>query len=145
MIGGKRFIKPTLACAFLLLGSACATSGPTYSQMQMMSLSATNGRIYVYRTSVLGAAIQPSVKIDGIAVGNAVPQGYFFIDRPAGNYKISTETEVDRIVSLTLEPGQTRYVRLDPTFGFIVGHISPVLVDTDKGQSEIKDCHYTGK
>jgi hypothetical protein len=67
------------------------------------------------------------------------------VDRPAGTYKISTATEVDRIVSLTLEAGQVRYVRLEPSFGFFVGHISPELVDEQQGQKEIKNCHYTGK
>ena len=142
-----RFIRQTLTCALVLMLAACATSGQTFTQMQTGApmLAANNGRIYVYRTSILGAAIQPSVKLDSTVVGDAVPQGYFFIDRPAGNYKISTETEVDRMVSLTLEPGQIRYVRLDPTFGFFVGHISPVLVDNQQGEKEIKDCHYTGK
>ena len=142
-----RFIQPAFACVLLILLSACASSGPTFSEMQnsVMAPSGNMGRIYVYRTSILGAAIQPSVKLDGVTVGDAVPRGYFYIDKPAGSYKISTETEVDRAVSLTLEAGQTRYVRLDPTFGFVVGHISPILVEAGQGQSEIKDCHYTGK
>jgi hypothetical protein len=138
-----RLSASVIACVLL---AGCA-SGPTYSQLQSSAtqLAPNTGRIYIYRTSALGAAIQPSVKVDGMVVGDAVPQGYFYIDRPPGNYMISTETEVDRIVSLTLEPGQIRYVRLDPSFGFVVGHISPILVDTAKAQDEIKDCHYTGK
>jgi len=130
----------------LLMGVAgCATSGPTYTEMMAPQLTNNLGRIYVYRTSVFGAAIQPSVRLDGTVVGDSAPGGYFFVDRPAGNYMISTETEVERAVSLTLTPGQVRYVRLDPTFGFVVGHISPVLVENDKAQNEIKSLHYTGK
>lgn len=142
----KQFSQPALTCASLLLLAACATSGPTFTQMQanVPPVAANTGRIYVYRTSVLGAAIQPSVKLDGAVVGDAVPGGYFFVDRPAGSYKISAKTEVDRIVSFTLQPGQTRYVRLDPSLGFFVGHISPELVDEQQGRTEIKECHYTG-
>ena len=141
----KQFIQPVVASMLFLILAGCASSGPTFSQMQASPLAANTGRIYVYRTNVLGAAIQPSVKLDGVTVGDAVPQGYFFVDRPPGSYKISTETEVDRTVSLTLEPGQVRYVRLDPSIGFFVGHISPVLVEQAQAQNEIKACHFTGK
>jgi hypothetical protein len=141
----KHLLRSTLACLALLVVAACA-SGPTFTELQASTPApaADGGRIYVYRTSTLGAAIQPAVKLDGVVIGEAKPRGYFYVDRPPGSYKISTETEVDRFLSLTLAAGQTRYVRLDPTFGFFVGHISPALVDQQHGQDEIKDCHYTG-
>jgi hypothetical protein len=141
------FTKFTAPGALALFLMGCATSGPTFMQMQsgLTPIAANNGRIYVYRASVLGAAIQPSVKLDGTTVGEAIPEGYFFVDRPAGTYKISTETEVDRTVSLTLGPGEVRYVRLDVSIGFVVGHISPVLVDTAQAEKEIQKLHFTGK
>lgn len=55
-----------------------------------------------------------------------------------------TSTEVDRSLSLTLEAGQTRYVRLGISFGFFVGHVYPELVDTSVGEEEIKELSYTG-
>jgi len=83
--------------------------------------------------------------LDGKVIGSAVPLGYFYVDQNAGNYKIGTSTEVDRTVSFTLVAGQTRYVRIDPSFGFFVGHMSPVLVEEEKGKEEIKDLHFIGK
>ena len=103
------------------------------------------GRIYIYRTSILGAAIQPDVKVNGDVVGSAVPNGFFYVDLKPGNHEIVTSTEVDRKLSLSLEKGETRYVRLNISMGFFVGHVYPELVDPEEGRKEIQDLHYTGK
>ena len=142
----KAVARPVIAGVLLLLLGACA-SGPQFSQMQnsMPAVSADNGRIFVYRSTVLGAAIQPSVKINGDVVGSAVPRGFFYVDRPPGDYEITTITEVTRTLSLHLDAGQTRYVRLGISIGFFVGHVYPELVDDAVGSSEIKELHYIGK
>jgi hypothetical protein len=138
--------RPVIAGLLALLLAACA-SGPQFSQMQgsLPALSADNGRIFVYRSTVLGAAIQPSVKINGDVVGSAVPRGFFYVDRPPGDYEITTITEVTRTLSLHLEAGQTRYVRLGISIGFFVGHVYPELVDDAAGAAEIQELHYIGK
>jgi hypothetical protein len=46
---------------------------------------------------------------------------------------------------LTLDRGQTRYVRLNISSGFFVGRVYPELVDDDVAGREIKDLHHTGK
>jgi hypothetical protein len=129
--------------ALCLVGCA---SGPRYSEINssFAGPSPGNGRIFIYRPSAFGAALQPSVKINDQVVGSAVPHGFFYVDRPAGSYKISTSTEVERNLSLTLDDGQTRYVVLRISMGFVEGHVSPELVDNDKGEQDIKDLHYTG-
>ena len=145
MAAHKMMVRPALAGLLALLLAACA-NGPQFSQMQssLPALSADNGRIFVYRSTVLGAAIQPSVKINGDAVGSAVPRGFFYIDRPPGDYEITTITEVTRTLSLHLDAGQTRYVRLGISMGFFVGHVYPELVDDTTGASEIQELHYIG-
>ncbi len=145
MAAHKMMVRPALAGLLALLLAACA-NGPQFSQMQssLPALSADNGRIFVYRSTVLGAAIQPSVKINGDAVGSAVPRGFFYIDRPPGDYEIPTTTEVTRTLSLHLDAGQTRYVRLGISMGFFVGHVYPELVDDTTGASEIQELHYIG-
>lgn len=67
---------------------------------------ARDGRIFIYRTALLGAAVQPEVKVNAQVVGRAVPNGFFYVDRAAGPYSINTTTEVDRSLSLTLDKGQ---------------------------------------
>ena len=124
----------------------CAT-GPKFSEISP-SLTETmpnKGRIYIYRTAVLGAAVQPEVKLNGEVIGKAVPNGFFYVDREPGDYKITTSTEVDRHLSLILEKGQTRYVRLNISMGFFVGHVYPELVENEDGEKEIQQCSYTGQ
>ena len=90
------------------------------------------------------AAVQPDVKLNGEVVGTAVPNGFFYVDRPAGKYDILTTTEVDRKLSLTLDKGQTRYVRLGVSIGFFVGHVYPELVEPSVGAKEIQETQYSG-
>jgi hypothetical protein len=126
--------------------AGCA-SGPRYNEIngQFAPLAAGSGRIFIYRTTAFGAAIQPSVKINDEVVGNAKPKGFFYVDRIAGDYRVSTSTEVERDLSLTLEDGQTRYVRLGISLGFFVGHVYPELVDNQRGEKDISELHYIGK
>jgi hypothetical protein len=129
-----------------MLLSGCATSGPKFSEMTSVMSAARSdmGRIYFYRTALLGAAVQPDVRLNGQVVGKAVPNGFFYADRPAGNYQVATETEVERKLTFKLDPGQVRYVRLNISMGLFVGHVYGELVDEAKGQAEIADTRYTG-
>lgn len=123
----------------------CA-SGAKYADMQtsIPALGTDSGRIFIYRTSVLGAAVQPDVFLNDEKVGKAVPGGFFYLDRKPGEYQARASTEVKRSVSFTVEPGQIRYIRLDISMGFAVGHVSPVLVGEDKAKKEIQGCKYSG-
>ena len=134
------------AVAVALLLSGCATSGPKFSEMgaTMPAAKPDAGRIYFYRTALIGAAVQPEVRLNGEKVGKAVPNGFFYVDRPAGSYQVVTETEVEKKLTFTLEPGQVRYVRLDISMGFWVGHVYGELIDEDKAKSEIASTRYIG-
>jgi hypothetical protein len=123
----------------------CAT-GPKFSEVSSSIGTAPEdkGRIYLYRTAVVGAAVRPQVRLNGEVVGTAVPKGFFYVDREPGNYTIETSTEVDRRLSLVLEKAQTRYVRLNISIGFFVGHVYPELVENEVGEKEIQGCSYTG-
>jgi hypothetical protein len=133
--------------AMILIVAGCATSGPKYLEMvpNMTKLSPDMGRIYIYRTTALGAAIQPDVKVNGEVVGSAQPKGFFYADRTSGTYEIMTSTEVDRKLTLTLDKGEVRFVRLNISMGFFVGHVYPELVESVTGEKEIEDCRYIGK
>jgi len=144
----KIFTRAIMLCAFLPLLAACAT-GPTFADLHATepAVSADVGRIYLYRTAPFlggGAAVQPAIKVDGVKVGDAVPGGYLYIDKPAGTYKISTATETEESVDLTVAPGDTRYVRFDISLGLLIGHVSPSIIDPQQGAKEIKECHFTG-
>jgi hypothetical protein len=92
----------------------------------------------------MGTAIQPDIRVNGEVVGSAKPKGFIVVDRPAGQYQISTSTEVNRTLSLTLSPGQTRYVKLSLSMGFMVGHVYPELVENVQGSSDVQECSFLG-
>lgn len=132
----------TLACASVLL-TGCAT-GKKFAEAKdtLPPLAADQGRIYFYRVSALGAAVQPAVKLNDEKIGNAKPSGFFFADRAPGDYQVETSTEVKRRLSLTLDKQQTRYVRLNMAMGFFVGHVYPELVENSVGEKEIAKCKF---
>lgn len=142
----KKIAKLLLISMLTLTFFSCA-SGIQFSKMRdtIPKIDSNSGRIYIYRTTAFGAAIQPKVYINDEVVGKAVPKGVFYVDREPGNYVIKTSTEVKRTLSLTLDKGQIRYVRLKISMGFFVGHVYPELVDAETGESEIQDCRYIGK
>jgi len=142
----KALLKLLAVIVVSLSFCGCATSGPKYSELipNVSNLPADTGRIFIYRTAVMGAAVQPEVKLNGDVIGRAVPNGFFYIDKKNGTYEILTSTEVDRKLSLLLESGQTRYVRLNISWGFFVGHVYPELIESGIAEKEIQDCHYTG-
>jgi hypothetical protein len=136
-----------LVLAALILGG-CATSGQKFSETATTAATGPApdmGRIYFYRTMLLGMAVQPEVKVNGEVVGRAVPNGFFYVDRKPGSYEITTTTEVERKLSLTLDKGQTRYVKLSLSIGFVVGHVYPELIDNDVATKEMASTRFVEK
>jgi len=141
----KKALKVLMLLFLFMVVTGCA-SGVKFAEMQssIPELKPNSGRIYIYRTAVIGAAIQPDVFLNDEKVGKAVPQGFFYLDKEPGEYKARTSTEVKRTVSFTLDPGQTRYIRLDVSIGIFVGHVSPVLVEEEMAKKDLLQCKYTG-
>ena len=139
----RTFLAATIAA--LLVG--CATSGmrPSELKSSLTPLEPDEGRIFFYRTaSPLGAAVQPEIKLNGVAVGTSKPGGYFYVDRPAGKYEAHASTEVDRMVSFVLAPGETKYIRTSPSFGVLVGRIKFELMSASEAEVQMASLHYTG-
>ena len=137
--------KITFVLIITLFLGGCATKGPSFSELapSINELPSNTGRIYLYRTTVLGAALQPNIKINNEVAGKSIARGFFYVDKEPGNYEIMTSTEVDRKLSLVLEEGQTRYVRFGVSMGFFVGHVYPELVSSKVGRQEFQECKYT--
>jgi len=143
----KTIITRTLSAAIVALLLAACASGPKYTEVQsaIPALAADRGRIYFYRSgNIFGSGIQPTVMLGGEKVGDAVPGGFFFIDRKPGNYEVLLSTEVERKLTFTLVGGQEQYVRMSVGLGVIVYRVYPELVDAATGKSEIKDLSYIG-
>lgn len=134
-----------LAMALALL-AGCA-SGPKFNTVEsgLAPLPAGKSRIFFYRSTALGGAIQPEIKLNGAVVGKAEPHGVFFVDRDPGNMEVVTGSEVDRKLTFTVAAGETRYVRAAVGLGILVYRIIPELVDEAEARKEIADLAFTGK
>ena len=79
----KMVSRLAFALIVALLAAGCATSGPKFSELSSTpaAMPTDTGRIYMYRAAVLGAAVQPEVKLNGEVVGKAVPKGFFYVDK----------------------------------------------------------------
>ena len=88
-------------CAALVAGCA---SGPKFSDVKgsIPDVAPELGRIYFYRPSAVGAAVQPNIRLNDDVVGEMVPLGFFFVDRYPGNYVVSVSTESDASVSRSI-------------------------------------------
>jgi hypothetical protein len=127
--------------------AGCAASGPKFAQQEasMPKLKPEQGRVYFYRVdSMLGAAMQPQVTLDGAAVGKSQPGGYFYVDTGAGSHEAATSTEVTNKLSFVVDKGEIKYVRTKVSMGLMVGHVVPELVGAEEAQKEIASLSYNG-
>jgi hypothetical protein len=126
--------------------AGCAT-GIKHDQMAsgMPSLKSGEGRIYFFRSnSIVGAAVQPDIRLNGQVVGASKPGGFFYVDRPAGSYVASASTETEKTLSFTLQAGETKYIRSSPSFGVLVGRIVLEPETAEKAKAELGSLSYTG-
>jgi hypothetical protein len=143
----KNLLKSLLLVLMVCCIASCATTGTKFMEMNVAKVSQDpeQGRIFFYRPSSFGAAIRPDVILNNIRVGEAKSWGFFYVDRPPGDYVMVTSTEVTRKCSFTLDKGQTRYIRISMSWGFFVGHVYGELVDESAALEEINGCRYIGE
>ncbi|MFN9211074.1 MAG: DUF2846 domain-containing protein [Betaproteobacteria bacterium] len=126
--------------------AGCA-SGPKYQDVakSLPALQPNEGRVFFFRSSsVVGAAVQADIRLNGTVVGTSIPGGFFYVDRPAGNYVAASSTETEKTFSFTLAAGETKYVRSSVGLGLLVGRVILELEDPKAAQAEIETLSYTG-
>lgn len=121
--------------ALVMLLAGCAATGPRYAEVEasMPSLRAGQGRIVFFRSTGVGPAVQPDIRLNGEVVGKSEPGSFFFIDRAAGRYTASARTEVESRVEVVVREGEVSYVESRITMGVFVGH--PQLSTPASGQA----------
>ncbi len=140
----KIFLAICVMCTWSLIGCA---SGPEYQMIaaRIPTVPEAQGRIYFYRSSSpFGAAVQPDIRLNGEVVGQSIPGGFFFVDRPPGNYEANCTTETKQGLTFTLAAGETRYIATVITMGAFVGRVQPVLQDAEPAMQVISKLSYTG-
>ena len=142
-----RFRVRALVATFALVALAGCASGPKYSEQaaSMPSVKPGEGRIFFYReSSMVGAAIQPDIRLNGEVVGSSKPGGYFWVDRPAGQYTAAASTETEKTASFALAAGETKYIKGSPQMGLMVGRIVLSVESPDTARPALMSLSYTG-
>ncbi len=137
-------LSAVLAAGAFLAGCA---SGPKFSEVSssIQPIPAAEGRIYFFRSSsMMGAALQPDIRLNGEVVGASKPGGFFYVDRPAGSYTATASSDNDKAATFALAVGETKYLRTSPTFGLLVGSLAVEIEDPQKAQAEIQTLSLTG-
>jgi len=139
------FKKILFASALSAMVAGCAT-GPKVSESGAIKQTVPKGKsqIVVYRTSLLGAAVQPTVRLDGQGVGTCAPNGAFNAIVAPGLHQLSATTEITETINVHVQPGRTAYVKCSIWFGFFIGRPSFEEVSTSMGANEIQSLSFTG-
>ena len=138
-------IAAAAACAAVLAG--CAATGAKYAEIAstIPAVKADQSRVYFFRaSSMVGAAVQPDVRLDGKVVGESKPGGFFYVDTTPGAHVASVATETEKTLSFTLAAGETKYVRQSIGFGVAMGRVVLDLEAAEKARTELADLAHTG-
>lgn len=145
----KRIRAGFVAWAWLALAllSGCAASGRSYTAVSSeLPLIKENGcRVVFYRTdSMVGAALQPEIRLDHQVVGKSQPGGFFYVDTSPGRHVATSQTETEAALEFDVQAGQTVYVSSSITLGLLVGRVQLNLRPEAMALSELSALRYTG-
>jgi hypothetical protein len=138
----KTFRLFLMAVCMAVFATGCA-SGVRYSEYRttLKPPADGQGRIWFYRPSAGGAAVQPNVNLDDQVVGRAKPHGFFFVDTSPGLHRVQCTTEWPQKAEVMVTTNQNSYVRLDIEIGIFVGHIVPREVSEAQATEDMQDLH----
>lgn len=142
----KNVTRLLSAVTLALAVTGCAT-GPKFTEVKssIPRLSQDKGRIYFYRSGTMfGSAIQPSVNLNGVVVGDSKPGGFFYVDVPPANYEVALSTEVEKKLTFTLDKQEQKCVRMSIGLGVLAARVYPELAEPAICDAEIQDMSYTG-
>ena len=138
-----------LASLFLLASATTASAQftgqddreypPTFSDKRktLPPIKAAEGRIFFFREPMSGGIFSPTLKMNGKPLSKMSSGEVFYVDRPPGSYKVSVETEVERSASFTLNPGETKYIKVAPAMGVMVARFELELMDEKQALYEM--------
>ncbi|MCQ4260708.1 DUF2846 domain-containing protein [Stutzerimonas stutzeri] len=138
----KHFMMSAAALSFAVL-TGCA-SVPMESPEKDQALKAfpapsqDQAGLYIFRDSMLGAALKKSVKVDGEVIGETAANTYFYRLITPGLHTLATESEFsDNLIELNAQPGKNHYVRQSIKMGLFVGGARLTEVSESEGQKAV--------
>jgi hypothetical protein len=134
------------ALVAVLICSACATSGPTGSEVTTGSIASGAARLIIYRVSPMGFAIQPDYIVDGKKITASSPNGFLICDLPPGRHEVAVNNMIisqnlfgvgsDKVV-VDMRPGTTSYVHAQVQVGLTAGALSLMQVAEAQGRKDV--------
>jgi hypothetical protein len=141
----------TIIAGGLLLTGMLASIGcapmPKYPDVaaKLAAPAPGQGRIFFYRDGMpVGMGVQPDITLNGQVVGKSVPNGFCYVDRPAGSYEVRTATEAEHKLNFALAGGEEKYVKTYVTMGLFIGQVHPELANRDDALKVLKDTSWSG-
>jgi Protein of unknown function (DUF2846) len=147
-------LAPILVAIFVATALAlagCASSGPLGSAALSAGPAPSTGRLVIYRTAIVGMALQPEYTLNGKTIGVSQSQGFVMCDLKPGKYEVTTPNPDINVnlgggsnkVSVDLRAGATSYVEASASMGLIVGVITLANASDERGRSETQSLHLT--
>lgn len=132
-----------------LVLAGCATSGPLGQDVLAVGPAPKQSRLVIYRSSIMGFAIQPDYMIDGKAVAASQPEGFVVCNLAPGKHQVSVgnfELNVNfgggsDQAGLHLRPGQTAYLKAEPQPGLTMGVVTLSEVSESQGRADTATLH----
>lgn len=147
-MGRMRFWVGMFASLVIALLTGCAATGLSYVSVSsgIPPLKGDASRVFFYRTdSMMGAALQPEIRLDNQVVGKSQPGGFFYVDTAAGRHLASSQTENEAKLEFDIESGQTVYIASSITFGLLVGRVQLNLKPEAVAVADLSPLRYTGR
>jgi hypothetical protein len=140
-------LKPAGMLAVLSLATlgACATGEKISEATQVAPVPANASRIVVYRTNIMGGAVQPQVIVDGSPTGVCQPGGAFYVDVKPGQHRVSASTESTSSATVTTASGQSSYVECSIGFGVFIGRPLLKAKPAAEAAPAVRDLVLTGQ
>lgn len=136
------FASVSMACLGL---TACAT-GDSLSQSAASIPEVAQGmsRIVVYRTQIMGAAVQPKIFVNGQETDTCQPNQVFYVDVPAGQHVLKAVTETTETLVVNTQPNTSTYVTCEVDFGIVIGRPDLEIEHSATGRGEVNRLVFGG-
>ena len=146
----KKVLMSIVVATSLLAG--CATvpmeSKEKMNMAKMFSPpSEGNAGLYIYRSGVIGGALKKDVWVDDKCIGETAPNVFFYEEVTGSQeHKISTESEFSpNDLLVKTEGGKNYFVKQYIRPGVFVGGAGLVLVDEEKGKTDVQKLEMAQK
>ncbi|MCJ0973993.1 DUF2846 domain-containing protein [Pseudomonas sp. PS1] len=138
----KQFMMSAAALSFAVMTGCASVPMESPEKDQALKTFAAPAQdqagLYIFRDSMLGAALKKTVKIDGEVIGETAANTYFYRLITPGPHTLATESEFsDNLLELNAVAGKNHYVRQSIKMGLFVGGAKLTEVSESEGQKAV--------